>query len=75
MPAQAGIQELQAEAVDYSAWIPASAGMTPPCPSLTFTGTKYQRETTYEVFSLIQVWFARVTNERIVGRAMPLVTT
>jgi hypothetical protein len=28
MPAQAGIQELQAEALSYPAWIPAFAGMT-----------------------------------------------
>ncbi len=29
MPAQAGIQDLQAEALRNSSWIPAFAGMTP----------------------------------------------
>ncbi len=29
MPAQAGIQEFQAETSSYSPWIPAFAGMTP----------------------------------------------
>jgi hypothetical protein len=30
MPAQAGLQKPQAEAVGYAAWIPAFAGMTFP---------------------------------------------
>jgi class 3 adenylate cyclase len=34
MPAQAGIQRLQAQASGESAWIPAFAGMTPPQPTL-----------------------------------------
>jgi len=32
MPAQAGIQDLQAEAFGSSSWIPALAGMTPLRP-------------------------------------------
>jgi hypothetical protein len=32
MPAQAGIQELQAEAFGYDVWIPAFAGMTSRFP-------------------------------------------
>ena len=41
MPAQAGIQELQAAAFSYYVWIPVSAGMTPSCLPLNFTWTKY----------------------------------
>jgi hypothetical protein len=42
MPAQAGIQELQAETVGCSAWIPAFAGMTPRYQPGNFTWTKYE---------------------------------
>ncbi len=36
MPAQADIQKLQAAVFGYYAWIPASAGMTPPAhPSVS----------------------------------------
>jgi hypothetical protein len=41
MPAQAGLQKPQAEAVGSPVWIPAFAGMTFPCLSIKTFLTEY----------------------------------